>query len=106
MDTMKDTTMQPATDAVIEELRMLAEDLYVNGYTRYSSAMSQAADELEQLRANVERMEEMQAALRRHHEMAMCEGCDHSHPLTQLRLSAYQQSKLYADTVSVLEESK
>ena len=49
MDTMKDTTMQPATDAVIEELRMLAEDLYVNGYNRYSSAMSQAADELESL---------------------------------------------------------
>ena len=57
MDTMKDTTMQLATDAVIEELRMLAEDLYVNGYNRYSSAMSQAADELEQLRAKVEAME-------------------------------------------------
>ena len=46
MDTMKDTKMQPATDAVIEELRMLAEDLYVNGYNRYSAAMSKAADEL------------------------------------------------------------
>lgn len=31
---------------LINELRMLAEDLYVNGYSRYSSAMSQAADEL------------------------------------------------------------
>ena len=63
MDTMKDTKMQPATDAVIEELRMLAEDLYVNGYNRYSSAMSQAADELEQLRAKVERMEKVIDAL-------------------------------------------
>ena len=34
---------------LINELRMLAEDLYVNGYNRYSSAMSQAADELESL---------------------------------------------------------
>ena len=31
---------------LINELRMLAEDLHVNGYSRYSSAMSQAADEL------------------------------------------------------------
>lgn len=29
-----------------DELRMLAEDLYVNGYNRYSAAMSKAADEL------------------------------------------------------------
>lgn len=54
----------------------------------------------------IERLEKMEAALRDHHKNAMCEGCDHSHPLTQLRLSAYQQSKLYADTVSVLEELK
>ena len=54
----------------------------------------------------LDRMEKIEAALRDHHKNAMCEGCDHSHPLTQLRLSAYQQSKLYADTVSVLEESK
>ena len=31
---------------LINELRMLAEDLHVNGYNRYASAMSQAADEL------------------------------------------------------------
>ena len=49
MATIKDTKMQPATDAVIEELRMLAEDLYVNGYNIYSAAMSKAADELESL---------------------------------------------------------
>lgn len=54
----------------------------------------------------IERLEKMEAALRDHHKNAMCEGCDHSHPLTQLRLSAYQQSKLYADTVSALEETK
>ena len=36
---------------LINKLRMLAEDLYVNGYNRYSAAMSKAADELEQLRA-------------------------------------------------------
>ena len=47
MDTMKDTKMQPAKDAVINELRMLAEDLYVNGYNRYSLAMLTAADRLE-----------------------------------------------------------
>ena len=29
-----------------DELRTLAEDLYVNGYNRYSAAMSKAADEL------------------------------------------------------------
>ena len=62
--------------------------------------------ENEALRAKVERMEKMQAALRRHHEMAMCEGCDHSHPLTQLRLSAYQQTCLYEDTVAALGGSK
>lgn len=54
----------------------------------------------------IERMKKMEVALRDHHKNAMCEGCDHSHPLTQLRLSAYQHSKLYADTVSVLEELK
>ena len=54
----------------------------------------------------IERMGKMEAALQDHHANAMCKGCDHSHPLTQLRLSAYQQSKLYADTVSVLEKSK
>lgn len=54
----------------------------------------------------IKQLEKMEAALRDHHKNAMCEGCDHSHPLTQLRLSAYQQSKLYADTVSVLEELK
>ena len=32
---------------LINELRMLAEDLYVNGYNRYSAAMSKAADELD-----------------------------------------------------------
>lgn len=34
---------------LINELRMLAEDLYVNGYNRYSAAMSKAADELASL---------------------------------------------------------
>ena len=29
-----------------DELRMLAEDLHVNGYSRYSAAMSKAADEI------------------------------------------------------------
>ena len=53
-----------------------------------------------------ERMKKMEAALQDHHANAMCEGCDHSHPLTQLRLAAYQQSKLYADTVFALEKSK
>ena len=53
MDTAKDTTMQHVTDVTIEKLRMLAEDLYVNGYTRYSSAMSQAADELERLESDL-----------------------------------------------------
>lgn len=54
----------------------------------------------------IERMEEMQAALRRHHEIAMGAGLDPSHPLTKLRVSAYQQSCLYANTVAALEESK
>ena len=54
----------------------------------------------------IERMEKMQAALRRHHEMAMGAGLDPSHSLTKLRVSAYQQSCLYADTVAALEGSK
>ena len=54
----------------------------------------------------LERMEKMQAALRRHHEMAMGAGLDPSHSLTKLRVSAYQQTCLYADTVAALEESK
>ena len=48
----------------IDELRMLAEDLYVNGYNRYAAAMSQAADSLEAaekerdaLRAKIAQME-------------------------------------------------
>ena len=32
---------------LINELRMLAEDLHVKGYNRYSAAMSKAADELD-----------------------------------------------------------
>ena len=36
---------------LINELRMLAEDLHVNGYNRYSAAMSKAADELTKLEA-------------------------------------------------------
>ena len=54
----------------------------------------------------IERMEKMQSALRRHHEMAMGAGLDPSHSLTKLRVSAYQQTCLYADTVAALEGSK
>lgn len=36
---------------LINELRMLAEDLHVNGYNRYSAAMSNAADELDKWEA-------------------------------------------------------
>ena len=34
---------------LVNELRMLAEDLYANGYNTYPAAMSKAADELESL---------------------------------------------------------
>ena len=54
----------------------------------------------------IERMEKMQAALRRHHEMAMGAGLDPSHSLTKLRVSAYQQTCLYEDTVAALGGSK
>ena len=70
----------------------------------YSELRKEAAAEITRLRAKIERMEKMEAALQDHHANAMCKGCDHSHSLTQLRLSAYQQSKLYADTVSALEK--
>ena len=60
--------------------------------------------EIDALRAKIERMEKMQDALRRHHEMAMGAGLDPSHSLTKLRVSAYQQTCLYADTVAALEE--
>ena len=36
---------------LINELRMLAEDLHVSGYNRYSAAMSKAADEIEKLQS-------------------------------------------------------
>ena len=36
---------------LINELRMLAEDVHVNGYNRYSAAMSKAADELDKWEA-------------------------------------------------------
>ena len=49
---------------LINELRMLAEDLHVNGYNRYSAAMSKAADELERLAAKLEAAEKEQDALR------------------------------------------
>ena len=52
------------------------------------------------------RMENMKAALRQHHKNAMGEGLDPSHPLTKLRVSAYQQTNLYANTIASLEESK
>lgn len=52
----------------------------------------------------IERLKATENALRNHHKNAMCEGWDSSHPITQLRLAAYQQSKLYADTVAALEE--
>ena len=54
----------------------------------------------------IERTEKMQAALRRHHEMAMGAGLDPSHSLTKLRVSAYQQTCLYEDTVAALGGSK
>lgn len=54
----------------------------------------------------VERMENMKAALRQHHKNAMGEGFDPSHPLTKLRVSAYQQTNLYANTIAALEEPK
>ena len=63
-----------------------------------------AEKERDALRAKIERMEKMQDALRRHHEMAMGAGLDPSHSLTKLRVSAYQQTCLYADTVAALEE--
>ena len=83
MDTAKDTTMQHVTDVTI---------------------VPEATTEF--IAGLLARIEKLEAALRQHHANAMCKGCDHSHPLTQLRLSAYQQSKLYTDTVSALEESK
>jgi len=54
----------------------------------------------------IERMENMKAALRQHHKNAMGEGLDPSHPLTKLRVSAYQQTNLYANTIAPLAESK
>ena len=48
----------------------------------------------------IERMENMKAALRQHHKNAMGEGLDPSHPLTKLRVSAYQQTNLYANTIA------
>ena len=36
---------------LVNELRMLAEDLYANGYNIYPAAMSKAADEIEKLQS-------------------------------------------------------
>ena len=69
-----------------------------------TSLIGRTEAERDALRAKIERMEKMQDALRRHHEMAMGAGLDPSHSLTKLRVSAYQQTCLYADTVAALEE--
>lgn len=134
MDTLKDTKMPPAKDAVIDTLRKMQATAWVyedmlgrkcvgferplhrrNTHEPLFSAANHAVimglinllDAAEKKRdAAIELLDKAKSALRQHHKSAMCEGCDHSHPLTQLRLSAYQQSKLYADTVSVLEKSK
>jgi hypothetical protein len=54
----------------------------------------------------IEHVENMKAALRQHHKNAMGEGLDPSRPLTKLRVSAYQQTNLYANTIAALEEPK
>ena len=95
-----------------ELLRKLgSDDLidHVDIHANVKPVLTELLDRLEVAEKNIamkERMEKMEAALQDHHANAMCEGCDHSHPLTQLRLAAYQQSKLYADTVFALEKSK
>ena len=71
---------------------------------RLAARLEATEKERDALRAKIERMEKMQDALRRHHEMAMGAGLDPSHSLTKLRVSAYQQTCLYADTVAALEE--
>ena len=68
--------------------------------------LEDAIEELTALRAKIEQTGKMREPLRRHHENAMGAGLDPSHSLTKLRVSAYQQTCLYADTVAALEESK
>lgn len=70
--------------------------------TELLDRLEAAEKERDALRAKIAEMEKMQGALRRHHEMAMGAGLDPSHSLTKLRVSAYQQTCLYADTVAAL----
>ena len=81
------------------------------------AVMRAAADEIERLAARleaaekernaaIERLDKAKSALRQHHNLAMGEGFDPSHVLTKLRVSAYQQTNLFVNTVSALEESK
>ena len=104
MDTTKDTTMRHVTDVTIvpeataEFIAGLLERI-----EQLESDIATAEQDSRQKQARIERLEQ---AVQDHHANAMCKGCDHSHPLTQLRLAAYQQSKLYAETVFALEESK
>ena len=72
----------------IDELRSLAEDLYVNGYNRYAAAMSQAADEIECLRAKIEQMEK---------QVPICRAEDLRHAEILLpSLGLMPEDKLYA----------
>ena len=77
---------------------------HLDGWPVQNHSCKKVQEALDAAVEMLERMEKMESALQDHHTNAMCKGCDHSHSLTQLRLSAYQQSKLYADTVSALEK--
>jgi hypothetical protein len=76
----------------------------VDGKTPHQ-LLAEAEEERDALRAKIDSMENMKAALQQHHNNAMGEGFDPSHPLTKLRVSAYQQTNLYANTIASLEKS-
>ena len=73
---------------LIDELRMLTEDLHDIGYIRSSSAMLQAADEIECLRAKIAEMEK---------QVPICRAEDLRHAEILLpSLGLMPEDKLYA----------
>ena len=91
--------------AEIEELHVLIAAVKKRADAEFCLRVKKE-EEYTRLRAKIEQTGKMREPLRRHHENAMGAGLDPSHSLTKLRVSAYQQTCLYADTVAALEESK
>ena len=90
MDTMKDTKMQPATDAVIEELRNRLEAAEKDVARKekvidaLGSGLNAVAKERDELRAKIERMEKQESSFRERCTPAVPAGGSNRFPLYAL----------------------